>query len=723
MTAGASEADTFWTEFLSSLARPGLRGVKLAISDAREGLKAAVTSAGHATLLPRAFPIGPSSVRCCRHGLDCSLSNPPLTEVADPSPADRPWTAAIALAALGIVYGDLGTSPLYTYQTIVGSVGGQPTAEDALGLLSMVVWSLIITVSIKYCVFVMRADNHGEGGILALMALVTGRAGRSGGTLVAAGLFGAALIYGDGIITPAISVLSALEGINVATDALKPYVLPAALVVLLLLFAAQAMGTAKIGRVFGPVMLVWFVVIAVLGVLGALHRPEVVMAIDPRHVVRFVVAHGLHTFVVLGGVFLALTGGEALYADMGHFGRRPIRASWYAIVLPSLVLCYAGQTALLLENPGLDGNPFFHLAPGWAVVPLVVLATFATIIASQAIITGAFSLTRQAMQLGWLPGLNIRQTSDKEYGQIYVPVVNWTMMVCTLFLTFGFGSSDALAGAYGTAVSTTMLLTTALLFNAMRDIWRWPTFAALLASGVFLLIDLSFFGANLLKIREGGWIPLMLGVLIFLVMTTWRRGIEAIGRSLQQTPEANSDFLAQLKQGSVARVPGTAVFFARSQTAVPAVLVRHVAQIKALQETVVSLTVRFEEYPRVAPDKRAEVEKIANGFWHITVHFGFVEMPNIIAALASAKAKGCPLNLDDAVYFASHDEVVRKANPPRLSPWRRLLFAALTATPSARLTASRCPPTRSLRSAGRSRCSGDGTGASSRSRTSDTSLG
>jgi KUP system potassium uptake protein len=599
------------------------------------------------------------------------------TPPAEASPADRPWTAAGALAALGIVYGDLGTSPLYTYQTIVGSVGGHPSAEDALGLLSLVVWSLIITVSIKYCVFVMRADNHGEGGILALMALVTGRAGRSAGALVVAGLFGAALIYGDGIITPAISVLSALEGINVVTDAFKPFVLPAALVVLLLLFGAQMRGTASIGKVFGPVMLLWFVVIALLGLSGVLRRPEVLFAINPLHAVRFVVSHGLHTFVVLGGVFLALTGGEALYADMGHFGRKPIRSSWYTIVLPALLLCYAGQTALLLENPGLQGNPFFHLAPHWAVIPLVVLATFATIIASQAIITGAFSLTRQAMQLGWFPGLDIRQTSDKEYGQIYVPVVNWIMMVCTLFLTFSFGSSDALAGAYGTAVSTTMLLTTALLFNAMRDIWHWPTVAAVLVSGVFLLIDLAFFGANLLKIREGGWIPLTFAVVIFLLMTSWRQGIDALRRSLVQKPEAVSQFLAQLNSGTVARVPGTAVFLSRSENAIAPVLERHVAQMKALQETVVSLTVRFEEYPRVPLDQRAEIEKVAEGFWHVTIRFGFVEKPNVAAALACAKDKGCPLDLDDAVYFASHDDVVRSANPPRLPGWRRMLFAVM----------------------------------------------
>jgi KUP system potassium uptake protein len=596
---------------------------------------------------------------------------------AQASPADRPATVVGALAALGIVYGDLGTSPLYTYQAIVGTVGGHPSAADALGLLSLVLWSLIITVSLKYCVFVMRADNHGEGGILALMALVTRKPGRGAGLLIVAGLFGAALIYGDGIITPAISVLSALEGINVATDIFKPYVVPAALVVLLGLFGAQMKGTASIGRIFGPIMLLWFVVIAVLGLSGVMRRPDVILAVDPLHAVRFVAAHGWRSFVVLGGVFLAITGGEALYADMGHFGRKPIRMSWYCVVLPALLLCYAGQTALLLENPGLEGNPFFKLAPAWGVIPLVVLATVATVIASQSIITGAFSLTRQAMQLGWFPGLNIRQTSDQEYGQIYVPAVNWTMMLCTLILTYSFGSSDALAGAYGTAVATTMLLTTALLFNAMRDVWRWPVAAAVLVAGLFLLIDLAFFGANLLKIREGGWIPLLMGALIFTAMTTWHRGIEAARRSLVQKPESSAEFLATLKSGTIARVPGSAVFFSRSDTAIPAVLVRHVAQIKALQETVVSLTVHFENYPRVPQSHRAEVEQMAQGFWHVTVRFGFIEMPNVVAALACAQEKGCLINLDDAVYFASHDQVVRSKTPPRLSSWRRMLFAAM----------------------------------------------
>jgi KUP system potassium uptake protein len=598
---------------------------------------------------------------------------------ATTAPAEQPSAVAAALAALGVVYGDLGTSPLYTYQTIVDAVGGHPSSADALGLLSLVAWALIVTISIKYCAFVMRADNHGEGGILALMALVTSRVvrgRRTTGLLVAMGLFGAALIYGDGIITPAISVLSALEGVNVVTDAMKPYVLPASLAVLLALFVAQPRGTTTIGRVFGPVMLLWFITIAVLGLVNVLARPVVVTALNPLHAIGFLAHHGWHSFVVLGGVFLAITGGEALYADMGHFGRPPIRASWYWVVLPALLLCYAGQTALLIETPSLQGNPFFILAPGWAVVPLVVLATLATIIASQAIITGAFSLTRQAMQLGWFPGVNIRQTSDEAYGQIYVPFVNWTMMLGTLAVALGFGSSDRLAGAYGTAVSTTMLLTTALLYNAMRDIWRWPVPAALFASGVFLLVDLAFFAANLLKVRDGGWFPLLFGVLVFIVMITWHKGVEAVRCRLAQDQASTSAFLSQLNQsGAVARVPGTAVFLSRGGMSVPLLLLRHVAQFKALQETVITLTVDFAEEPRIPVADRAAAEQVAVGFWHVTLRFGFVEVPNVASALARATEQGCPADLDDTVYFATRDEVVAATTRPRLSPWRRTLFA------------------------------------------------
>jgi KUP system potassium uptake protein len=547
-----------------------------------------------------------------------------------------------------------------------------------MGLLSLVIWALLLTISVKYCLFVMRADNHGEGGILALMSLVTGGASRTrrgAGMLVVMGLFGAALIYGDGILTPAISVLSALEGVNMLTDAFKPYVVPLALVILLALFAAQARGTASIGRIFGPIMLLWFVTIAVLGLLAVARRPEVVLAIDPRHAIGFLAQHGWQSFIVLGGVFLAITGGEALYADMGHLGRNPIRISWYVVVLPALLLSYAGQTALLLEDPMLEGNPFFRLAPQWAIIPLVVLATMATIIASQAIITGAFSLTRQAMQLGWFPGMHIHQTSADAYGQIYVPFVNWAMMLGTLALTWGFGSSAGLAGAYGTAVSTTMLLTTALLYSAMRDIWRWPLPVALLVAGIFLSVDSAFFAANLLKLPEGGWIPLLFGVVVFTIMMTWHRGTRAVAAKLAEhegTPEA---FLAELASGRIARVPGTAVFLTRTARTVPPVLLNHVAQIKSLAETIVTLTVRFEETPRVDEPDRAEVLHLGDGLWHVVVCFGFIEVPNLVIALARAKELGCPVHLDDAVYFAARDDVVASQDHPRLWAWQRMLFA------------------------------------------------
>ncbi len=589
------------------------------------------------------------------------------------SAAGRPAKAAAGLAALGIVYGDLGTSPLYTYQTIVGSVGGHPSAQDAIGLLSLVVWALIVTVSVKYCVLVMRADNHGEGGILALMSLVTKGAGKV--TLIVFGLFGAALIYGDGIITPAISVLSALEGVNAATDSLKPYVLPGAIVILLLLFGFQPRGTASLGRVFGPVMLIWFVVIGVLGLMSAVRHPEVIGALNPLLAISFFARHGWQTFIVLGGVFLAITGGEALYADMGHVGRMPIRLTWYAVVLPSLLLAYAGQTALLIENPGLEGNPFFHLAPGWALVPLVVLATVATIIASQAIITGAFSLTRQAMQLGWFPGLSIRQTSDREYGQIYVPFVNWVMMIGTIVLALGFGSSDRLAGAYGTAVSTTMLLTTALLFNAMRDVWRWPVLASALVAGMLLVVDLVFFGANMLKLLDGGWVPLLFGGVIFFLMTTWHRGVVAVRDRLRGELFDPPALIDDINAGLIPRVTGTAVFLGRAGTAVPHIMIQHILQMKALHETAISLTVLFEEIPRVPLECRAQTEQVAEGVWHITVRFGFVEVPNLAEALACAREQGCPLDLTDAVYFAARDAVVRSTTAPRLAGWRREIFS------------------------------------------------
>jgi KUP system potassium uptake protein len=567
-------------------------------------------------------------------------------------------TPAAALAALGIVYGDLGTSPLYTLQAIVSATGGNFSRSAALGSLSLIFWALIITISVKYCLFVMRADNHGEGGILALMSMTGANWSEGRRLLIVMGLFGAALIYGDGIITPAISVLSALEGLNVATDVFRPHVVLMAVAILLGLFAVQSRGTAQLAKAFGPVMLLWFLVIAVLGVVGISDYPAVIAAVDPRYGMALLTGHGWSGIAVLGGVFLAMTGGEAMYADMGHIGRNPIRTSWYGIVLPALLLNYAGQVALYLSDATTGGNPFFRLAPSWSIYPLVGLATIATIIASQAIITGSFSLTRQAMQLGWFPGMRIRQTSSDEYGQIYVPFVNWTMMVLTVALTVSFGSSDRLAGAYGTAVSTTMLLTTALLYNVMRTRWRWPMGLALITSGIFLTVDFAFFVANLLKVKEGGWIPLTFGTLVFFVMVSWHFGFEAMRRRHTVMTETPDDFIRRLEQSCVPRVPGTAVFLTRLITTTPFLIVEHVAQMRAMYETAIALTVNFDNIPRVASRDRIELAKLAEGFWHITVHFGFVQVPDIPAALRQAKARGCPVDLEDAIYFGARDTLV-----------------------------------------------------------------
>ena len=552
----------------------------------------------------------------------------------------RKTTPAAALAALGIVYGDLGTSPLYTLQAVVRTTGGHLSPEAALGTLSLIFWALIITISVKYCLFVMRADNHGEGGILALMSMTSGDWTEGRRVLIVLGLFGAALLYGDGIITPAISVSSALEGLNVATDVFKPHVVLMAVAILVALFAIQRHGTAQIAKASGPLMLLWFVVIAALGITGIARYPAVIAAVDPRYGIALLTGNGWTGIAILGGVFLATTGAEALYADMGHIGRNPIRTSWYGIVLPALLLNYAGQVALFLDDPTMDSNPFFRLAPSWSIYPLVGLATVATIIASQAIITGSFSLTRQAMQLGWFPGVRIRQTSTEEYGQIYVPFVNWTMMVLTIALTISFGSSERLAGAYGTAVSTTMLLTTALLYNVMRERWHWPLGMALIASGLFLAVDFTFFAANLFKIREGGWIPLTFGTLVFIVMVTWHFGFEAMRQRHAVLTETPEEFFRLIKKNAVPRVPGTAIFMTRLATTTPFLIVEHVAQMRAMYETAVALTVQFEDIPRVAPRDRIELVKLAEGFWHIIVHFGFVQIPDIPAALRQAKIAG-----------------------------------------------------------------------------------
>src|SRR5882724_3038663 len=589
----------------------------------------------------------------------------------------QPATASAGLLALGIVYGDLGTSPLYTLQTIVHIMGDQFTPEAALGSLSLIFWALVITISIKYCFFVMRADNQGEGGILALMTMTGARWAGRGRWLIFMGLFGAALIYGDGIITPAISVLSAVEGLNVATSIFKPYTMPIALVILVGLFAIQHRGTGVVGRAFGPVMLVWFATIGILGIIGILHHPHVLAAINPNHGAQLLMRDGFLGFTVLGGVFLALTGGEARYADMGHIGRNPIRVTWYCVVLPALVLNYAGQIGNFLEAPNLEANPFFKLAPNWTIYPLVALATLATVIASQAIITGSFSMTRQAMQLGWFPGVRIRQTSAEEYGQIYVPFVNWGMMALTVALAAGFGSSDRLAGAYGTAVSTTMVLTTALLYHVMRNRWQWTLCQAATITSVFLAIDLAFFSANLLKILDGGWIPLTFGALVFTIMTTWHYGVEAMHRRNAAVSQQPAEFFARLRSDNVARVRGTAVFLTRLGEAIPPIIVNYVKRVGSLQRTVICLTVSFEDVPRIRSKDRVRIEQLDDGFWHVAVHFGFVEVPDLPAVLALAKEDGVPV-LDEASYYIERGDFGSRKHRNPLSRWRIAIFSFMS---------------------------------------------
>jgi KUP system potassium uptake protein len=503
-------------------------------------------------------------------------------------------------------------------------------------------------------------------------ALWSGR----GRWLVILGLFGAALLYGDGIITPAISVLSAVEGLNVATGIFKPYTMPIAVVILICLFAIQNRGTAVVGKAFGPVMLVWFATIAVLGIIGIVHHPQVLDALDPVHGVRLLTTHGYLGFTVLGGVFLALTGGEALYADMGHIGRHPIRAAWYWLVLPALVLNYAGQVGNL-NALDLEANPFFKLAPDWAIYPLVALATLATIIASQAIITGAFSMTRQTMQLGWFPGVRINQTSPAEYRQIYVPFVNWTMMFLTVALTVSFGSSDRLAGAYGTAVSTTMVLTTALLYRVMRLRWHWPLYRAVALTGGLLVVDLAFFSANLLKILDGGWVPLMFGALLFFVMTTWHFGIEALRQRNVECSQDPAQFFANLRKNSIARVPGTAVFLTRLGKGIPPIIVNHVKRERALHETTIALTVSFESVPRLRSNDRIRLERLEDGFWHVTVHFGFMETPDLPRVLSLARQKGLPV-VDKAHYYIERNDPISRAHRDPISRCRIALFAFMS---------------------------------------------
>ena len=582
----------------------------------------------------------------------------------------------LSLAALGVVFGDIGTSPLYTLKTVLSLAGDKPDAFTVLGSLSLVIWTLIIVTSVKYVTFAMRIDNDGEGGILALMSLLSVKR-RNRPSIVAVGLFGAALIYGDGAITPAISVLSALEGLKMVAPSFNPYVLPAAVAVLIGLFAIQPQGTAKIGKAFGPIMALWFVVIGALGVWGIAQHPTVLWALDPRRGIEYLFSGGATSFLVLGGVFLCVTGAEALYADMGQFGATPIRLTWSALVFPCLVLNYAGQGALVLGGAPTADNIFFRLCPPATLLPMVALATVATIIASQSIITGAFSMTRQAIQLGWMPRLPIKQTSQAGYGQIYVGPVNWLLMLITLGLAVGFGKSDHLAAAYGIAVSATMLMTSALLFIAMREIWHWSLPAAGAVAGVFLVVDAGFVAANFMKIADGGYVPLLLASLVYGVMWVWHSGAQSMSARIEGRLMPIGELLTQLAERRIPRVPGTAVFITRTHKDAPPVLVWHLKHNRALHERVLILTAVIESVPRIRRGERLKVEEVAPGIWRAIARFGFMERPDIPALLRQANTLGCKLKLDDVTYYVGHETVIRRDDGKGLPRVVETMFAFL----------------------------------------------
>ena len=604
-----------------------------------------------------------------------------MIESNQPHPGKR-YFLTLSLGALGVVYGDIGTSPLYALRECFHhSTGITPTPANVLGILSLIVWSLILVVSVKYLVFVMRADNRGEGGILALLALAAPprgappRGGRA--LLVLMGVFGAALLYGDGMITPAISVLGAIEGLNVATPFFEPYIIPISVTILVGLFVVQSRGTAAIGRFFGPVMVVWFATLSVLGIKEIVHAPRVLAAVLPHHAVGFMLHNGWIGFLVLGSVFLVVTGGEALYADMGHFGKRPIRMAWFTVALPALLLNYFGQGALVLRDPAAVENPFYRLAPGWALYPLVVLASAAAVIASQALITGAFSLTRQAVQLGYSPRVDIEHTSSREIGQIYIPGVNRLLMAACIALVVGFRSSSNLAAAYGIAVTGTMGITTVLFYVVARERFGWTRAQAGVPAFFFLVIDLAFFLANATKITHGGWFPLLVGTAVFTAMTTWKTGRRILARRLSETTLPIDLFLEDVARTSPHRVRGTAVFMFGNPTGVPPALLHNLKHNQVLHETVVLLRVDTEEVPAVDPADRTTVEALGHGFFRMVMRYGFMEDPDVPGVLAEVKHPGLKLPPMRTTYFLGRETLIA-SKKPGMAIWREQLFAVMS---------------------------------------------
>ena len=594
----------------------------------------------------------------------------------------------LTLTALGVVYGDIGTSPLYAMrECFFGSHSVPPTHENVLGVLSLIIYALLLVVSLKYVALVLRADNQGEGGILALTALIPNKGGDSTSSgsrlaigrpvLIALGIFGTTLLYGDGMITPAITVLGAVEGLEVATPFFTPYVVPITVAILIGVFSIQRFGTHRVGGLFGPIVIVWFLVIAALGIVWINETPSVIGAFDPRHAIAFFNANGFMGFAVLGSVFLVVTGGEALYADMGHFGRTPIRLAWFALVLPALVINYLGQGALLLANPAA-AHPFFDMAPAWALWPLIVIATAAAIIASQALISGSFSITRQAVQLGLAPRLEVQHTSAREMGQVYVPRVNWALMVATVAIVIGFGSSSAMAAAYGIAVTLTMIITVLLLFIVMTERWRWPMPLAVIVMGLFLTIDLAFFGANALKIVQGGWLPLAVAAFLFTLMTTWKTGRQIVAQRLASRAVMIEDFFTSIDFMKPARVPGTAVYMTAQSSGVPPALVHNLQYNKVLHERVVILNIITVQQPHCAEAERFAVDALGHGLYNVRLQYGFMEDPDVPRALVrAARALGMKFDFQDVVYFLGRQTILVTRHDG-MALWREKLFVLMS---------------------------------------------
>jgi KUP system potassium uptake protein len=599
-----------------------------------------------------------------------------------PKPATGRYLAVLTLGALGVVYGDIGTSPLYAFRECFAGARVPPTHENVLGILSLIFWSLLLIVSLKYLAIILRATNKGEGGILALMALAFPKhspgAGRRRALLIGLGVFGAALLYGDGMITPAISVLSAVEGLNVATPAFEHYVIPLTIITLIGLFAAQSRGTGKVGAIFGPVMVVWFIALGALGVRGIIKYPHILLSLNPIFGVKFLLRSGWEGFAILGAVFLAVTGAEALYADVGHFGARPIRLAWFTLVLPGLFLNYLGQGAQVLLDEKAVENPFYRLAPHWVLLPMVGLSTAATVIASQALISGAFSLTIQAIQLGYLPRMAVKHTSSLERGQIYMSHINWALMVACIGLVLGFQSSSNMASAYGIAVTLTMLSTTVLFFFASRRLWEWSFARAAGVCSLFLLVEGAFFAANLLKVLNGGWFPLLMGLIIFVLMATWKKGRQLVWDKLRPASMPLEMFLDNVETSKrLPRVPGTALFMTANPEGTPIALLHNLKHNKVLHERNIILTILTDEVPQVNPEKRIEIDKLDAGFHRIIAHYGFMEEPNVPELLAGAPLDGEAISLTTTTFFLSRETVVPNSSGS-MARWRQWLFALMS---------------------------------------------